>query len=146
MLPTKPCPKVPHPPFPYTPPGTVSPPLPVQPMPAPDGSFREEIVPNAQPEPSLAQLEATPCCPIASYAEEEADPPSRKLWRAIRSLLSALFSSLFCIFYFYHACIQALHSTEGIYLNISYSFFNSCYVFKWAKEWSAPVLTTCSQH
>ena len=48
--------------------------LPGQPVPAPGHAFREEIFANDQPEPPLAQLEAIPSCPIASYVGEEANP------------------------------------------------------------------------
>ena len=37
-------------------------------------SFWEQILPNIQPEPPLAQLEATPSHPINSYMGEKADP------------------------------------------------------------------------
>ena len=47
--------------------------LPKQPIPAPDHSFREEIFPNIQPEPPLAQLEAIPSHPVSSYTGKEAD-------------------------------------------------------------------------
>ena len=46
----------------------------MQPIPALDYSFGEEIFPNIQPEPPLTQLEATPSGPIASYTGEESDP------------------------------------------------------------------------
>ena len=39
----------------------------------PNCSFGEEILPNTQPEPPLAQHEAIPSSPISSYAGEEAD-------------------------------------------------------------------------
>jgi len=42
---------------------------PGQPIPAPAHSF-----PNIQPESPLAQLEAIPSSPIASYVGEEAEP------------------------------------------------------------------------
>ena len=45
----------------------------MQPIPAPDYSFGEEIFPNIQPEPPLAQLKAIPSSAIASYAGEEAN-------------------------------------------------------------------------
>ena len=48
--------------------------LPGQPVPLPHHSFQEEIFPNIQPEPLLAQLEAFTSHPIASYPEKEADP------------------------------------------------------------------------
>ena len=48
--------------------------LPVQPIPAPGHSFGEEIVPNIQPERSLAQLKAIPSCPMANDMGEEANP------------------------------------------------------------------------
>jgi len=37
-------------------------------------SLKEEFFPNIQPEPPLAQLEAIPSCPVASYMGEEANP------------------------------------------------------------------------
>ena len=48
--------------------------LPGQPIPVPDHSFRKAVFPNVQPESPLAQLEAIPSSPIASYMREEADP------------------------------------------------------------------------
>ena len=51
----------------------VTPTLPGQPVPAPDHSLGENFFPNIQPESPLAQLEAIPSNPIASYAGEEAD-------------------------------------------------------------------------
>ena len=39
----------------------------------PDHSFRGEIFPYILPELHLAQLEAIPSCPIASYVGEQAD-------------------------------------------------------------------------
>jgi len=51
----------------------VTPTLPGQPIPAPDHSLGENFFPNIQPESPLAQLEAIPSNPIASYAGEEAD-------------------------------------------------------------------------
>ena len=44
-----------------------------QPIPVPDLSFREKILPNIQPEPPLVQLEAITSCPITSYRGAEAD-------------------------------------------------------------------------
>ena len=45
-----------------------------QPPPWAAHSFREEIFPNIQHESPLAQLEAIPSNPIASYTGEEANP------------------------------------------------------------------------
>jgi len=45
-----------------------------QPIPAPNHSFREEIFPNIQPEFPMAQLEAIPSTPFASYLGEEVNP------------------------------------------------------------------------
>jgi len=42
----------------------------------PDHSFGEEIFPDIQLEPLLAQLEAIPSSPIASYMGEDANPLS----------------------------------------------------------------------
>lgn len=36
--------------------------------------FSEEIFPNIQSKPPLAQLQAVPSCPIISYPGEETDP------------------------------------------------------------------------
>ena len=52
----------------------LTPPLPWQPIPSSDYSFRSEIFPNIQPEPPLAQLETILSSPITSYMGEEADP------------------------------------------------------------------------
>jgi len=51
----------------------VTPPPPWQPIPAPDHSFREEILPHSQPETPLAQLQTTPSSPVARYVGEKAD-------------------------------------------------------------------------
>jgi len=45
------------------------------PISEPDHSFREEIIPNIQLEFPLAQLEAIPFHPIASYTGEGTNPP-----------------------------------------------------------------------
>ena len=74
MLPTKPCSLVPHLHLSLIPPRTVTPPHPWQSIPVPDHSFGGKVFPNIQPEPPLAQLEAIPSHPIASYLGEEADP------------------------------------------------------------------------
>ena len=51
----------------------VTTPLPGQPVPMLDKPFGEEIFPNIQSKPPLAQLEAVSCCPIACYLGEETD-------------------------------------------------------------------------
>ena len=61
--------------------------------------FREEIFPNVQPEPPLAQLKAITCSPIAVALEKRLiltspQPPFRELYRAIKSPLSLLFFRL----------------------------------------------------
>ncbi|KAK4828564.1 hypothetical protein QYF61_027533 [Mycteria americana] len=45
-----------------------------QPVPMLDNPFGEEIFPNTQSEPPLAQLEAISSCPMACYLAEETDP------------------------------------------------------------------------
>ena len=52
--------------------------LPGQLIPMPDCSFWEEMSPNFQPKPPLAQLEGIPSSPITSYLWEEADPFVRR--------------------------------------------------------------------
>ncbi|KAK4811465.1 hypothetical protein QYF61_010344 [Mycteria americana] len=70
-----------------------------QPVPMLDNPFSEEIFPNIQSKPPLAQLEAISSRPITCYLGEETDPtsrqpPFRQLQRAMRSPLSLLFSRL----------------------------------------------------
>ena len=52
---------------------------PWQPIPMPDHSFGEEIFPNTQPEPPLAQYEAIPSHPIDSYRRKGQSPPPYNL-------------------------------------------------------------------
>ena len=59
--------------------------LPGQPIPMPDHSFREEIFPNIQPEPPLAQLQAIPFRSISTYAGEEADSHFTSFQRVLES-------------------------------------------------------------
>ena len=51
----------------------------------PDHSFREEIFPNIQPEPPLAQLQAIPFRSISTYAGEEADSHFTSFQRVLES-------------------------------------------------------------
>jgi len=76
MVVAKPCPSAQNPNVLSTPPGSVTPPPPLewQPIPVPDHPFREVVFPNVQPGSSLAQLEAIPSSPITSHTREEADP------------------------------------------------------------------------
>ncbi|KAK4830313.1 hypothetical protein QYF61_009818 [Mycteria americana] len=48
--------------------------FPGQPVPTLDNPFSEEVVPNIQSKPPLAQLEAISSCPITCYLGEETDP------------------------------------------------------------------------
>ncbi|KAK4814695.1 LOW QUALITY PROTEIN: hypothetical protein QYF61_025521 [Mycteria americana] len=50
--------------------------FPGQPVPMLDNPFSNEIFPNIQSKPPLAQLEAISSCPITSYLGEETDPTS----------------------------------------------------------------------
>lgn len=67
-----------------------------QPVPASNRSIREEILPNVQSQPLMAQLKATSSHPITRCVGEEAEAqlaksPARCLQRLIRSPLSPLF-------------------------------------------------------
>lgn len=67
--------------------------LPVQPIPAPDCFFWEEIFPNIQPEPPLAQLEAIASHPNAVSWERRPtltllQPPFRELKTAMKKGIS----------------------------------------------------------
>ncbi|KAK4823633.1 LOW QUALITY PROTEIN: hypothetical protein QYF61_004366 [Mycteria americana] len=66
------------------------------PVPMLDNPFSEEIFPNIQSKPPLAQLEAISSCPIACYFGKEIDThlTTTSFQRAIRSPLSLLFSRL----------------------------------------------------
>ncbi|NXG59328.1 SHAN2 protein, partial [Hemiprocne comata] len=50
-------------------------PCPGQPGPGPDNPCQQEIVPQIQSQPPLAQLEAVPSCPVACSWGAETDPP-----------------------------------------------------------------------
>ena len=67
-MPAKPCPDVPYLHAFLTPPGMVTPPLPV---PMPDSSFSKDIFPKIQSKLPVMQLKAISCCPVASYLGEE---------------------------------------------------------------------------
>ena len=77
----------------------VTPPLPGQPIPAPDHSLREEVFPNVQPESPLVQLEVIPSSFIASYMGEEVSlhfttPSLQVLVESDKVTLSLQFSRL----------------------------------------------------
>jgi len=65
-------------------------------FPVPHHSFWEEMFPNIQPEPPLAQLEVSPSCPIAVTWEKRPTPISPSLLsgscREIQDLLWAFYS------------------------------------------------------
>ena len=79
--------------------------FPGQPVPVSHHPFREEIVPNIQPEHPLVQLKAITSCPIAVTWEKRpthisSQPPFRVLQRVVRSPLTLLFfffSSVVCV-------------------------------------------------
>jgi len=95
-----PCPLVPHLNISWTLLGTVTTTHPGQPIPVPDSSFREEIFPNIQPKPLLAQPEAIPSNPVTTE-EPQSSPVLRPgAWTSLLMWLDGFY------FLIYHLISQ----------------------------------------